>query len=78
MEVNSTQDMVNLMLKSCNNNPYTGKLSKEENIKASIDLANLCLNFAKDGHRDEAMHFSESQWIEVIKQLEDIYAAKEN
>jgi hypothetical protein len=71
MEVNSTEDMVNLMLKCCNHNPYKGYLTTEENIKLSIELANVCLNFAKEGHKDEAMNFTSSQWEDVIKQLEE-------
>jgi hypothetical protein len=69
MDVNSTQDMANLMLKVCDNNPYKGKLSKKDNLLASIDLANLALKFAKDGQVGEAMNFTENQWIEVIKIL---------
>jgi hypothetical protein len=36
------EDTVELMIKSSDMNPYTGKLSEKDNIKASIELAKLC------------------------------------
>ena len=66
------KDIVNLMLKSSDSNPYTGLLSKEDNIIAAIDLAKLCKEFADKGQKAEAMNIDSGQWIEVIKNLEDM------
>ncbi len=66
------KDIVNLMLKSSDSNPYTGLLSKEDNITAAIDLAKLCKEFADKGQKAESMNIDSGQWIEVIKKLEDM------
>ncbi len=66
------KDIVNLMLKSSDSNPYTGLLSKEDNIIAAIDLAKLCKEFADKGQKAESMNIDSGQWIEVIKNLEDM------
>ena len=66
----TTLKLVNLMMRSSDNNPYTGKLSKKENTLAAIDLAKLCKNFADTGQTDEAMNIESSQWVEVIGILE--------
>jgi hypothetical protein len=63
-------DAVELMIKSSDMNPYTGKLSEKDNIIASIDLAKLCLDFAKNGNTDEAMNLDVDDWKLVIKELE--------
>lgn len=65
----TTRKIVNLMMKSSDHNPYTGKLSKSENIVAAIQLAELCKDFADNGQMDEAMNIESSQWIEVISKL---------
>lgn len=57
-------------LRSSDHNPYTGKLSKKENILAAIELAKLCKNFADTGQTDEAMNIESNQWVEVIGRLE--------
>jgi len=57
------------MIKSSNYNPYKGKLSKEENIVAAIELAKLCKEFADKGQTDEAMNIDSNQWNEVIQKL---------
>ena len=57
-------------MRSSDNNPYTGKLSKRENTLAAIELAKLAKNFADTGQTDEAMNIESSQWIEVIGILE--------
>ncbi len=64
------KDIVNLMLKSSDSNP--GLLSKEDNITAAIDLAKLCKEFADKGQKAESMNIDSGQWIEVIKNLEDM------
>lgn len=61
---------VNLILKSSDFNPYTGKLSKEDNIIAAIDLAKLCKDFADKGQTDEAMDLDSNHWQKVIDELE--------
>lgn len=65
------EDTVELMIKSSDMNPYTGKLSEKDNIIASIELAKLCLEFAKNGNTDEAMNLDVDDWIMIIKKLED-------
>ncbi len=65
----TTLKLVNLMMRSSDHNPYTGKLSKSENIVAAIQLAELCKDFADNGQMDEAMNIESSQWIEVISKL---------
>ena len=68
----SKEEIVKLMLKSSNGNPYTGLLSKKDNLAAAIDLAKLCKDFADKGQTDEAMGISSEQWEEVIKELRTI------
>lgn len=65
-----TKDIVKLMLKSSEHNPYSGLLSEKDNILAAIDLAKLCKDFADRGHNDEAMDIGSEQWVEVISELE--------
>lgn len=65
------KEIVELMLKSSNHNPYKGKLSKRDNLIAAIELAKLCKDFADDGQTDEAMNIPSEQWVNVIKQLEN-------
>jgi len=65
----TTRKIVNLMIKSSDHNPYTGNLSRSENILAAIQLAELCKDFADKGQMDEAMNIESSQWVEVISKL---------
>lgn len=67
----TTRKLVNLMLKSSDYNPYTGMLSKKDNVLAAIELAKLAKKFADTGQMDEAMDIPSSQWVEVIGKLED-------
>lgn len=64
-----TKEIAELMLKSVDHNPYTGMLSKKDNLIAAIDLANLCKDFADKGQTDEAMNINSKQWMEVIEML---------
>lgn len=66
----TTRKLVNLMMKSSDHNPYTGKLSESDNVLAAIALANLCKEFADTGQMEEAMNIESSQWVEVISKLE--------
>jgi len=66
----TTLKLVNLMMRSSDHNPYTGKLSKKDNILAAIELAKLCKNFADKGQMDEAMNIESKQWVVVISELE--------
>ena len=66
----TTLKLVNLIMRSSDNNPYSGKLSKRDNVLAAIELAKLCKNFADAGQTDEAMNIESSQWVEVIGKLE--------
>jgi mitochondrial fission protein ELM1 len=68
----SKEEIVKLMLKSSNGNPYTGLLSKKDNLIAAIDLAKLCKEFADKGQTDEAMNIPSEQWEEVIDELKTI------
>lgn len=63
------EEIVGLMLKSSDDNPYTGKLSKEDNYSEAIFLAELCREFAKNGETDEAMNIPVEDWDDVIKLL---------
>ena len=65
-----TKEIVELMLKSSDHNPYTGMLSKKDNLIAAIDLAKLCKDFADKGQTDEAMNIPSEQWVVVISELE--------
>lgn len=58
------------MMKSSDNNPYTGKLSESDNVLAAIELAKKFKEFADQGYTDEAMDIPSSQWVEVIDKLE--------
>ena len=60
------------MLKSSDHNPYTGMLSKKDNLIAAIDLAKLCKDFADNGQTDEAMSIPSEQWDEVIDELNNL------
>ena len=60
---------VDLMLKSSDFNPYTGRLSKKDNVLAAIELAKLCKQFAEDGQMDEAMNHDVDYWQKVINEL---------
>ena len=66
----TTRKLVNLMMRSSDTNPYSGKLSKKGNVLAAIELAKLLKEFADDGYTDEAMNVPSSQWVEVIDKLE--------
>jgi mitochondrial fission protein ELM1 len=64
------EEIIDLMLKSSDHNPYTGILSKKDNLIAAIDLAKLCKDFADKGQTDEAMNIPSEQWEEVINKLQ--------
>jgi hypothetical protein len=63
------EQIINLILKSSDHNPYSGKLSERDNYIAAIDLAELCKDFADKGMNDEAMNIPVEQWVEVINNL---------
>ena len=65
----TTRKLVNLMMRSSNTSPYNGKLSKEDNRIAAIELAKLFKDFADKGMSDEAMDIGSDQWVEVINEL---------
>lgn len=67
-----TKEVVELMLKSSDHNPYTGVLSKKDNLIAAIDLAKLCKGFADKGQIDEAMNIPSERWILAISELENM------
>lgn len=69
-KVMTTLNLVNLMMRSSDTNPYSGKLSKKDNVLAAIELAKLAKGFADKGQTDEAMNVESSQWVEVIGKLE--------
>jgi hypothetical protein len=65
----SKEEIVDLMLKSSDYNPYTGKLTMKDNYIAAIELAKLCREFAENGQTDEAMGIPVEDWDDVIKLL---------
>ena len=65
-----TKEIVELMLKSSYHNPYTGILSKKDNLIAAIGLAKLCKDFADKGQTEEAMNIPSKQWVVIISELE--------
>lgn len=67
----TTRKLVNLMMKSSDNNPYSGKLSEKDNVLAAIELAKKFKEFADDGYTDESMDIESNQWVEVIKKLKE-------
>lgn len=66
------EEIVELMLKSSDHNPYTGMLSKKENLIAAIDLDKLCKDYADKGQMDEAMNIPSERWVVVISELENM------
>jgi hypothetical protein len=64
------QEIIELMLKSSEHNPYKGMLSKKDNVIAAVDLAKLCKDFADKGQMDEAMNIKSEKWVDVIIELE--------
>jgi hypothetical protein len=66
----TTLKLVNLMMKSSDTNPYSGELSKKNNILAAMELAKLLKEFADSGQTSEAMDIDSSQWMEVIYKLD--------
>ena len=66
----TTLKLTNLLMRCSDYNPYTGKLSKEDQILAAIELAKLMKSFADKSMTDEAMDIPSSQWVEVISKLE--------
>jgi len=66
MKVSET---VELMLKSSEHNPYIGYLSKEDNYKAAIELAELCKDLAENGYDEDVMNLDVTHWNSVIEKL---------
>ena len=58
-------------MRSSDTNPYSGKLSKKDNVLSAIEVAKLAKDFADKGQTAEAMDVTSSQWDEVIGKLED-------
>lgn len=58
------------MMRSSDTNPYSGKLSKKDNVLAAIEVAKLAKDFADKGDTAEAMDIESVQWIQVIGKLE--------
>lgn len=72
----TTREIVQLMLKSSNTNPYCGKLSMNDNISSAIELTLLAKTFADNGQRDEAMNIESGQYSEVINELKTMIRIK--
>jgi len=66
----TTTKLVNLAIRCSDSNPYSGKLSKKNQVLAAIELAKLFKDFADKGGTDEAINIKSTQWIEVITKLE--------
>jgi len=67
----TTRKLVNLMIKSSEYNPYSGKLTEKNNLLAAIELSNKFKEFADNGESDEAMNIRSEQWVEVKNKLKD-------
>lgn len=67
----TVEESVKLMINSSNYNPYSGLLSKEDNLRAAIELAQLCKDFAENGQMDEAMNLDADHWQKVINKLKN-------
>lgn len=65
-----TKEIVELMLKSSDYNPYTGMLSKKDNLIEAINLAKLYKDFADKGQTCEAMDIPSEEWVVAISELE--------
>ena len=70
VKITETKEIIELILKSSDHSPYTGMLSKKDNLIAAIDLSKLCKDFADNGQTDEAMNIPSEQWVVVISELE--------
>ena len=57
----TTKKLVNLMMRSSDTNPYSGKLSKKDNVLAAIEVAKLAKGFADKGQTAEALNIPSSQ-----------------
>ena len=68
----TTEKLIDLMMESSDSHPFTGKLSKKDNVIAAIGLAKLCKDFADKGQVDEAMNIESKQWDEVIQKLKTL------
>jgi len=66
----TTLKLTNLVLRCSNHNPYTGKLSKKDNLIGAIELATLLKKFSDDGQHQEAMNIESSEWSKVLQKLE--------
>ena len=64
---------VNLMLKSSNNHPHIGILSKKANVSCAIDLAQLFKKFAEKGQLDNAMDLDVNHWQQVFSKVQIMY-----
>lgn len=62
---------VKLMISSSDTNPYTGKLSHDNNVLAAIELAELVLDFSEKGMSDEAMDLSPDHMKGVVSKLKE-------
>lgn len=60
---------LNLLLKISKTHPYLGELSKEQQYESAIAVAQLCKEFAEQGHTDEAMNLPVEHWDQAIEQL---------
>lgn len=66
----TTRKIVNLMMRSSDTNPYSGRLSEKDNVLCAIELARLCKDFADKGQTDEAMDIESTQWVDAIDKLD--------
>lgn len=64
-------EIIGLMIKSSNHNPYIGILSVKQNLLAAIELAKLFKEYADAGDTDSAMDIKSEQWQEVVETMED-------
>lgn len=60
---------VNLLLRSSDSCPYSGKLDRRNNYIAAIELAELLRDFAERGCHEEAMNLDVAHWDKAISRL---------
>jgi hypothetical protein len=70
-DIKDINDIITLLLNSCNHLPNKGLLTKIETHIAALDLANLFKEFASEGRYEEAMNIDAKTWNTVISELND-------
>jgi hypothetical protein len=67
----TNRKLVNLLILSCGEDPYSGKLSKRDSILSAIEIAEIYKTLADEGLIDLALGIESKQWIDIINNLTD-------